>query len=309
MLRLHVYFGDTFRILKAKQKKWKGKFRTVFADPPYYVSVGKGILQRPEGIFKTKGYRLYKGDWDDNLTTWEEVYQFNYEWMKLVKPLIAEDGTLWICGFWNFNLWTVRMAMEKLGYSHLNNITIIKPNAVPNLKGVRFAGATDDMVWTRPNKARYFAYHRMKAYKGTDSRRGKQMKNYWIIPVDTRDSVGRHTTQKPLEQLRRVILSSTDEGDWVLDPFLGSGTTLRMCKELHRNGIGIERGFYFRGTDNKYRCTCGKKFNQKKYLLKHYDRTEHRKEFVRDIQQKIGWGDQTLDGQIKYKMFWKYFKK
>ena len=51
---------------------------------------------------------------------------------------------------------------------------------------------------------------------------------------------GEHPTQKPVELLRRIILSSTDEGDTVLDPFAGSGTTLIVAKDYGRNSIGIE---------------------------------------------------------------------
>lgn len=309
MLKLHIYFGNTFEILKDKQEKWKHKFRTVFADPPYFVSSGKGILARPEGLMKRKGIRLFKGSWDDE-ADWRKVYDFNYRWLKLVKPLIAKDGTIWICGFWNFNLWTIRMAMEKLGYSHINNIVIIKPNAVPNLKGVRFAAATEEMIWARPYEKYYFAYHRMKKYHGPpDSPRGKQMHNYWIIPVDTRMNVGKHPTQKNYEQVRRCLLASSDEGDWVLDPFAGTATTMRIAKELHRNCICIEKGYYHKNEDtDMFQCTCGKQFESKKKLIEHHNTTSHRREFVQDIMKKTGWNEQALDDQIEYRMFLKYFK-
>lgn len=51
---------------------------------------------------------------------------------------------------------------------------------------------------------------------------------------------GKHPTQKPLELLNRVISASSDEGDLVLDPFNGSGTTAVMAKALRRKYIGIE---------------------------------------------------------------------
>jgi modification methylase len=50
-----------------------------------------------------------------------------------------------------------------------------------------------------------------------------------------------HSTQKPEELLKRVILASSRPGDLVLDPFLGSGTTAAVARLLHRNWIGIER--------------------------------------------------------------------
>jgi site-specific DNA-methyltransferase (adenine-specific) len=49
-----------------------------------------------------------------------------------------------------------------------------------------------------------------------------------------------HPTQKPEGLIERMVLASSDEGDLVLDPFAGSGTTLRVCQQLKRKGIGIE---------------------------------------------------------------------
>ncbi len=51
---------------------------------------------------------------------------------------------------------------------------------------------------------------------------------------------GKHPTQKPLELLRRVVLSSSNYGDLVLDPFGGSGTTYYVCEKEKRRWIGIE---------------------------------------------------------------------
>ncbi len=83
----------------------------------------------------------------------------------------------------------------------------------------------------------------MKAENG-----GKQMTNVWTFPLcggkeRLRDAAGNklHSTQKPEALLRRVILSSTNAGDVVLDPFLGSGTTLAVARRLGRVGVGIER--------------------------------------------------------------------
>ena len=50
-----------------------------------------------------------------------------------------------------------------------------------------------------------------------------------------------HPTQKPEKLLAKLILASTNEGDLVLDPFLGSGTTAVVCKKLSRKCIGIEQ--------------------------------------------------------------------
>ena len=56
-----------------------------------------------------------------------------------------------------------------------------------------------------------------------------------------------HPTQKPVSILKQLIEIFTDEGDTVIDPCAGSGTTLRACKELNRNcyGFEIDKKFYY----------------------------------------------------------------
>ncbi|MFW9879913.1 MAG: DNA-methyltransferase, partial [Candidatus Thorarchaeota archaeon] len=70
----------------------------------------------------------------------------------------------------------------------------------------------------------------------------KQMRSVWSIPLIPQDEkqFGKHPTQKPLELLNRIISSSSKEGDWVLDPFVGSGTTGIVCSILNRKFIGID---------------------------------------------------------------------
>jgi site-specific DNA-methyltransferase (adenine-specific) len=321
MLNLRLYLGDSFEILKAKQEKWKGKFRNVFSDPPYFISnEARKIVKRPHqpDLAINKGVRMYKGDWDNQPTDFKTIYDWNYRWLKLIKPLITKDGTVWVCGFWNYNLIAVRLAMEELGYSHLNNITIYKPNAVPNLRGVRFATATENMLWAKPYVKRYFAYHRMKKYNN-----GKQMRDLWEIPVDTRQNVGKHSTQKSYEQVNRCILATTDEKDWVLDPFAGSCTTMKVCKDLNRNCVCIEKGWYtFDEEIKRFKCTCGKLFKKKRELIEHHLATGHVREFLRDIEIKVGWGNASIDSyakgyfdkskktdrEINYKKISKYFR-
>ena len=59
---------------------------------------------------------------------------------------------------------------------------------------------------------------------------------FWSMPENTP-----HPTQKPEKLIAKLILASSDAGDVVLDPFLGSGTTSVTAKKLGRNYIGIER--------------------------------------------------------------------
>src|SRR5207344_1936067 len=109
----------------------------------------------------------------------------------------------------------------------------------------RFTNAHETLVWVSMGpKARYtFNYEAMKALNDE-----LQMRSDWLFPICSgperlKQECGRktHPTQKPEALLHRIILASSNKGDVVLDPFLGSGTTAAVAKRLGRNFIGIDR--------------------------------------------------------------------
>jgi modification methylase len=115
---------------------------------------------------------------------------------------------------------------------------------MPNFRGVRFTNAHETLLWSQKKKgAKYtFNHHAMKSLNDD-----LQMRSDWIIPICSGseriklNGEKAHSTQKPEALLYRVILSSSNPGDVVLDPFFGSGTTGAVARKLHRNWIGIER--------------------------------------------------------------------
>ena len=72
---------------------------------------------------------------------------------------------------------------------------------------------------------------------------GTQMRDVWTLPAIAKweKSCGKHPTQKPLPLLARIILASTKENDWILDPFSGSSTTGIAATILGRRFLGIDR--------------------------------------------------------------------
>ena len=72
---------------------------------------------------------------------------------------------------------------------------------------------------------------------------GTQMRDLWSLPAIAKweKSCGKHPTQKPLPLLARIILASTKENDWILDPFTGSSTTGIAASLLNRRFLGIDR--------------------------------------------------------------------
>ena len=73
---------------------------------------------------------------------------------------------------------------------------------------------------------------------------GAQLRTIWDIPNNkTRDELkyGKHPTQKPLALLTRIIMASTQQGEWILDPFTGSSTTGIAANLLGRRFLGIDQ--------------------------------------------------------------------
>ena len=81
-----------------------------------------------------------------------------------------------------------------------------------------------------------------KYYRKVNNMRGANPGDVWEVSHIHYCQKGRqpHPTQKPEALIERMILASSNEGDLVVDPFSGSGTTMRVSQQLERNGIGIE---------------------------------------------------------------------
>ncbi len=234
--RYRIYFGDCIKILKKLPEK---SIKMIFADPPYNLQLKKE-LYRPNQT-KVDGVDDH---WDKFLSN-SEYDAFTENWLSSCRRVLSEDGTIWVIGSYH-NIFRVGKIMMDLGFWILNDVQWYKTNPMPNFRGVRFTNATETLIWAKKseNQKKYtFNHQSMKQLNG-----GKQMTSVWQIPLCTgneriKDQRGKkiHSTQKPEELLRRVILSSSSEGDLVLDPFLGSGTTCAVARKLNRKSIGIEK--------------------------------------------------------------------
>jgi modification methylase len=210
----------------------------IFADPPYNLQL-KNELWRPN---QTK-VDAVDDDWD-KFDGFEEYDKFCKDWLKECQRVLKDTGTIWVIGAYH-NIFRIGTIMQNLGFWILNDITWVKSNPMPNFRGVRFTNATETLVWAKKNeeaKGYTFNYQFMKKFN-----EGKQMRSDWYIPICNggerlKDEQGNkvHSTQKPETLLRYVILSSSKEGDIVLDPFAGTGTTGAVAKKYGRKYILIE---------------------------------------------------------------------
>ncbi len=231
-----LHNGDCFEILKSFPEN---TFDMIFADPPYMLS-GEGIA-----CHNGKLVSINKGSWDKSRGIAED-FEFHKKWLELCKGLLKPNGTLWVSGTYH-SIYSCGYAMMLLNYHILNDIAWFKPNASPNLSCKYFTASHESLIWARKDKKakHYFNYKAMKDGffpKDFIKKPNSQMRTVWAIPTTApcEKLYGKHPTQKPLALLERIITASTQEGDLILDPFMGSGTTGVAAVKLGRKFVGID---------------------------------------------------------------------
>jgi site-specific DNA-methyltransferase (adenine-specific) len=228
--------GDCIEIMNSLPEK---SIDLIFADPPYNLQL-QNDLHRPN---MTK-VDAVNDDWDQ-FASFQTYDEFTRSWLTACKRILKPTGSIWVIGSYH-NIFRVGTIMQDLGYWILNDVIWIKNNPMPNFRGVRFTNAHETLIWASNGQgSKYtFNHHAMKNFNDE-----KQMRSdWWLLSLATgserlKDDNGdkAHSTQKPQDLLYRVILSSSNPGDIVLDPFFGSGTTGAVAALLHRKWIGIER--------------------------------------------------------------------
>jgi DNA modification methylase len=231
-----IILGDCIEVLK---KIPNDSIDLIFADPPYNMQL-KNALYRPNNT-KVDGV----DDHWDKFCSFTEYDDFCIAWLAECRRILKETGSIWIIGSYH-NIFRVGNIILNLGFWILNDVTWYKTNPMPNFLGTRFTNATETLLWCSKSKncKKYTFNHKiMKKYNGD-----KQMTSVWQIGlcigeerIKGADGKKAHSTQKPEELLKRVLLSSTNKNDLVLDPFFGTGTTGAVAKKLGRRFIGIER--------------------------------------------------------------------
>jgi len=209
----------------------------IFADPPYNLQLNRELL-RPN-MTKVDGVAA---SWD-KFIDFKEYDTFTYQWLSACRRVLKDTGTIWIIGSYH-NIFRVGSILQDLDFWILNDIIWIKNNPMPNFRGVRFTNAHETLIWAQKKKgSKYtFNHHAMKSLNDD-----LQMRSDWYLPLCKgnerwKGSCGKaHPTQKPEALLFRILLSSSNPGDTILDPFFGTGTTGVVAKKLGRQFIGMEQ--------------------------------------------------------------------
>jgi modification methylase len=289
-----IITGDCLQVLKTIPEK---TMDLIFADPPYNLQLEKE-LWRPNS---TRVNRVEES-WDQ-FTNFEAYDRFTQEWLLGCRRVLKDNGTIWVIGSYH-NIFRVGRIMQDLGFWILNDIVWIKNNPMPNFHGVRFTNAHETLIWAQKIKGnRYtFNYKVMKSINNdAHGYGGLQMRSDWKLPLCTGKERLRingekaHPTQKPEALLERVIISSTNPGDLILDPFFGTGTTGAVAKKLGRHWIGIEAETgYITIAQQRIDSVTQDRNNEESYYNQHIDK-EKRIPFVALLQK-----GRLKEGQVLY---------
>ena len=215
-------------------------------------------------IFSDPPYNIGKADWD-TFTSQKDYLDWCYEWIRESHRVLKKTGSLYVCGFseilsdikWVTNglfhstKWLVWFYRNKAnlgkdwGRSHESILHLRKSkNFYFNIDEVRIPYNDHTLKYPERSQAETSQYS-----KGDNNKHvwkpnplGAKPKDVFEIPTISNGSWERfpHLTQKPVELLRKIILSSSKEGDLILDPFGGSGTTFAVSEAYGRKWLGTE---------------------------------------------------------------------
>ena len=240
--------GDSLKELKKIPDR---TFDLVFADPPYNMQIGKK-LTRPDSS-KVNGVN---DKWDE-FNSFKHYDDFCNAWLIECKRILKNDGSIWVIGSYH-NIFRLGYHLQNLGYWLLNDVIWKKNNPMPNFRGTRFTNAHETLIWaSKSKKSKYtFNYQSLKCLNDD-----LQMRSDWTLPICNgkerlkKNGKKIHSTQKPEALLHRIILATTNKGDIIFDPFLGTGTTAVVAKKLGREYFGIEK-------DKKYFLAARERINK-----------------------------------------------
>ena len=221
MTEQRMILGDALTELP---KMESATFDLIIADPPYNLGKNYGISHDSKGF--------------------HEYLDFTKAWLEEARRLLKPTGTLYVFMGFRFIAYLYRMLELDLGMLFNSWIVWHYTQGTGKTKG--FSPRHDDILMF--TKSRDFVFNLdqvripQKYYRERNNMRGANPGDVWEFSHVHYCNADRqaHPTQKPEALIARMVLASSDEGAAVLDPFFGSGTTLRVCQQLGRFGTGIE---------------------------------------------------------------------
>lgn len=196
----------------------------IVADPPYNLN-------------KDYGNKSDSRNFDDYI-------KFTIDWTKEAVRVLKPTGTIYVFMGFRFISYLYKILEKDNSLQFANWVCWHYTQGIGKKKG--FSPRHDDILVF--NKSKKFTFNLdniripQKYYRSVNNMRGANPGDVWEYSHIhyCQDNRQNHPTQKPEGLIERIVLASTNENNLVIDPFSGSGTTLRVCQQLNRGCVGIE---------------------------------------------------------------------
>lgn len=218
---LEIKHGDSLKILSEISDN---SIDLIIADPPYNLGKDYGN--------------------DSDKKEFEQYIKFTNDWTREAKRILKPNGTMYVFMGFRFISYLYQILEREQGLLFNNWICWYYTQGVGKKRG--FSPRHDDILMFVKSDKFYFDLDSIripqKFYRSINNMRGANPGDVWEFSHVHYCNENRqeHPTQKPEGLIERLVLASSKINETVLDPFSGSGTTLRVCQQLNRNAIGIE---------------------------------------------------------------------
>jgi site-specific DNA-methyltransferase (adenine-specific)/modification methylase len=210
---IKLYNGDSLIVMDDLIQQ-DIKFNAIITDPPYDISRNNN--------FHTMGRQgIDFGKWDKGFD--------QFSWINKAYKLLHNGGTLFIFNDWK-NVGEIAKYSESLGFEIKDMIRWEKSNPMPRNRDRRYITDFEVAIWLVKPKGKWTFNRLSDTYD----------RCLYKYPLVSQSEKTIHTTQKPVALMTEIIQRHTNTGDYILDPFCGSGTTLVSAKKSGRKCVGIE---------------------------------------------------------------------
>jgi len=270
--RNRIYWGDNLQVMSHLLKEFRGKIDLVYIDPPFDSKANYKKKIQLKGKNTTSDYGSFEEKQYTDIWTNDEYLQFMYERLTLIRELLAPTGSIYVHCDWHKNHFIRCILDEIFGPSCFRNEIIWEYFGFKRATARKFPQKHDTILsytksleytWNvqfiphneeyikrfkRDQDGRFYRDDVNPTGGGTrviylDKIEGDIVDSTWsdIPPVNpVANERQDYPTQKPEKLLERIIKASTNPGDLVFDPFMGSGTTQAAAMKLGRKFIGAD---------------------------------------------------------------------
>ena len=200
--------GDCLEVMKQIPDK---SVDLVLTDPPYNIA-------RKNNFFTMRRAGIDFGEWDKGFDL--------FSYIDYVSRVLKKDGSFVVFNAWK-NLGAIANYAETQGFDTKDMIRLEKSNPMPRNRDRRYITDYECAVWFVKKGAKWTFNRQDKKYQ----------RPKFVFGIES----GLHPTQKNLGLMQELVKIHSNQGNTIIDPFMGSGTTGVACKNLNRNFIGIEK--------------------------------------------------------------------